>query len=233
MPGMRRSVRQKVISGAAVAVLLGGACFAAVSAVGQGNGHERAGARHLHPRDIEAAAAYLGVSSQQLAREAQSKSLAQVAEAHSGKSAEGLTEAIIASRRARLQKLAARLPGRVRAEVSRPARGAAASRGPRALRLFTAPGHLGAAAARYLGLEPAQLRRRLRAGDSLAQIASEIPNRSQASLVAALVAAKQRRIAARLATRQVTPKWVARREARLRTRMDRLVERKFAVSRKP
>src|ERR1041385_1521491 len=126
MPGMRRSVRQKVISGAAVAVLLGGACFAAVSAVGQGNGHERAGARHLHPRDIEAAAAYLGVSSQQLAREAQSKSLAQVAEAHSGKSAEGLTEAIIASRRARLQKLAARLPGRVRAEVSRPARGAAA-----------------------------------------------------------------------------------------------------------
>lgn len=239
MLGMHRSARQKVIAAAAAAVLLGGAAFAAVSATGQGDGHPRARGLHalrLHPRDIEAAAAYLGVPSEQLARELAGKSLAQIAEASPGKSAQGLTDAIVASRRARLAKASAVLPKRVQAEVSRtggPAGTGASSRGPRTLAQFTSPGHLGSVAAGYLGLTSAQLRGRLRSGESLAQIAEAVPGRSKDGLVAALVAAKQKRIATAVASGHVTRHSGERREQRLRRRMDALSERKFAGARKP
>ena len=88
---VQRSVRQKVVAGAAVAVLLGGASFAAVSATGQGGGraskHERHSARRLRTRDVAAAATYLDTSPASLASELRTgKSLAQIAAAHgSGK----------------------------------------------------------------------------------------------------------------------------------------------------
>jgi hypothetical protein len=230
---MPRSVRQKVIAAAAVAVLLGGVSFAAVSATGESNGRGWPRAHslhHLRPADLQAAAGYLGVSSEQLAHELSSKSLAQVAEAHSGKSAQGLVEAIVAARRARLAKVSATLPKRVQAEVSRTVEPGAPSSHARVLSLFTAPRHLGAAAAGYLGSTPTQLRTQLRAGESLAQIARATPGKSKAGLVAALVAAKQKRIAAHVATHRLTQARAARRERRLRARIDVLVERKFAGS---
>lgn len=239
MLGMSRSVRQKVIATAAVAVLLGGAAFAAVSATGQGSGHTRAGNRHavhrVRPRDLQAAAAYLGVPSTQLERELGSKSLAQIASEHGGKSEQGLTEAILAARRARIAKVSAALPARVKAEVSRSGvtAPAAALRGHRALALFTAPGHLGAVAAGYLGIVPAQLRDRLKAGESLAQLAEAAAGKSKEGLIAALVAAKQQKLANALAGRNVAPSSAERRERRLRKRMNALAERKFAGSRKP
>jgi hypothetical protein len=127
MPAVQRSVRQKVVAGAAVAVLVGGASFAAVSATGHGNrngngdGHRRKHARHSHSarrlrtRDLAAAASYLGTTSGSLASELRTgKSLVQIAAAHgSGKTASGLVEAIVAERRARLQKTSANLPARV------------------------------------------------------------------------------------------------------------------------
>jgi hypothetical protein len=118
MFAVQRSVRQKVVAGAAVAVLAGGASFAAVSATGQGNGHVRKhaaghshGARRLRTHDLAAAASYLDTSPASLTTELRTgKSLAQLAAAHgSGKTASGLVEAIVAERNARLQKTSANL----------------------------------------------------------------------------------------------------------------------------
>jgi hypothetical protein len=119
MLAVQRSVRQKVVAGAAVAVLVGGASFAAVSATGQGNGHARKHARHrghrLPKRDLAAAAAYLGTAPASLASELRTgKSLAQIVATHgSATTASGLIEAIVAERRARLQKTTANLPKHV------------------------------------------------------------------------------------------------------------------------
>jgi hypothetical protein len=49
-------------------------------------------------------------------------------------------------------------------------------------------------AADYLGLSVAQLRRELRSGKSLAQVAGATPGRSEAGLIEALVAARQARL---------------------------------------
>jgi hypothetical protein len=127
MLAVQRSVRQKVVAGAAVAVLVGGASFAAVSATGQGNAHAHAHkhARHrvhrLRTHDLAAAAAYLGTAPASLASELRTgKSLAQIVATHgSAKTASGLVEAIVAERTARLQKTTANLPKHVQHLVSR------------------------------------------------------------------------------------------------------------------
>ncbi|HEY5389939.1 MAG TPA: hypothetical protein VIJ83_05235 [Solirubrobacteraceae bacterium] len=241
MLAVQRSIRQKVVAGAAVAVLIGGAAFAAVSATGQGNGraskHARHSAHRLRTHDLAAAASYLGTSPGSLASELRTgKSLAQIAAAHgSAKTASGLVEAIVAERKARLQKTAANLPARVSAEVARPGApsdGPVRSRaaGASALALFTAPGHLGATAARYLGVSLAQLRSELHGGKTLAQLAAATPGKSQDGLAAALVAAKQQRsarAAARTASRDVSPARSKRRAERSQKRVERLLARKF------
>jgi hypothetical protein len=117
MPGVQRSLRQKVFAGAAVVALLAGGALAAVSATGQKNTHkdrntvrqarlaDRAGGagRIGHAHDLASAAAYLGVSSARLEGELRAgKTLAQVADATSGKSAAGLIEALVAAKRERL-----------------------------------------------------------------------------------------------------------------------------------
>ena len=109
MVEVRRSVKQKVVVGAAVAALLAGGSIAAVSATGQSNRARapRQGATTAlhrgHARDLAAAAAYLGISPAQLTGELSSgKTLAQIADASAGKSAAGLTEALVAARKARL-----------------------------------------------------------------------------------------------------------------------------------
>jgi hypothetical protein len=107
MRKMRRSLREKVVGGAAVAVLLGGGAFAAVSATGQGDGHSRTHARqpigYVRAREISAAASYLGISTAVVARELRSgKSLAQLAAATAGKSQDGLVAALVAARQRRI-----------------------------------------------------------------------------------------------------------------------------------
>jgi hypothetical protein len=239
MSRVQRSLRQKVVGGAAVAVLLGGGALAAVSATGQGNGHAGRHAsdrvRRVHARDIDAAASYLGVPTAALANELrEGKSLAQVAAASAGgKSAGGLVAAILAERKARLAKTAANLPKRVSAEVQRPgATGARAARahGVSALALFAAPGHLGDSAARYLGVSLTQLRSDLRAGKTLARLAAATPGKSEDGLLAALVAARQQRIAARVGSSTVARAHAKRREEHLQERIGALTERKFARS---
>jgi hypothetical protein len=245
---MRRSVKQKVVAAAAVAVLLGGAAFAAVSATGQANSHAgkhaRHGARRLRTHDLSAAASYLGTTTAALAGELSSgKSLAQIAAAHGdGKTASGLVEAIVAERKARLQRTAANLPSRVSAEVARPGgpsaglAGAGGS-GPAALAMLLAPKHLGASAASYLGVSLAQLRSDLEGGKTLAQLAAATPGKSSDGLIAALAAAKLQQLAARAARASSHRSAAGHRSSdarskqqagRLQKRIDRLVARKFA-----
>ncbi len=233
-------MRQKVIAGAAVAVALGGGAFAAVSATGQGDGNRRVHARHgahrLQPHDLIAAAAYLGISTGRLESELSSSgSLAQVAQAHGGKSAQGLIDAIVAARKTRLAKVAAGLPGRVAAEVNAPARLGGGSAEPRAgaLGAFAARRSLAATVAGYLGIAPSDLRRDLRSGKTLAQIADTTPGKSSTGLVDALVAARKERLAHGLAAGKLSKARVARSQSRLDKRMNALVTRKFARAGKP
>jgi hypothetical protein len=224
---LRRSARQKVFAAAAVAVVIAGGAFAAVSATGQGNGQRRIHARHgvhrLHQRDLTAAAGYLGISTEQLEHELNSSgSLAQVAQAH-GKSTQGLIDAIVATRRTRLAEVAARLPGRVGTEVNDPARL------PRA----AAAGSLRLAAGGYLGITPSQLRDELRSGRTLAQIADATPGKSSAGLRGALVSARKARLARGVAAGKTTRERAARSEQRLDKRMSALLQRKFGRTGKP
>jgi hypothetical protein len=149
MVGVWRSVKQKVVGVAAVAVLLAGGAIAAVSATGQSNSRGDARAdcashrRHAHERDLAAAAAaYLGVSHASLNAQLRSgKTLAQIADATAGKSTARLVDALVAARRsgladataagrltqARLAKRVARLDKRMNALVQRRFTGARSS----------------------------------------------------------------------------------------------------------
>ncbi|HTA06556.1 MAG TPA: hypothetical protein VK774_09355 [Solirubrobacteraceae bacterium] len=240
MPAVGHSVRQKVVAAAAVAALLAGGAFAAVSATGESNGHPHRGhaVHRLRAQDVAAAAAYLGLSPQQLdAQLDSSKSLAQLADARSGKSEQGVIDAIVAARRARLAKTSANLPKRIGAEVKRPiveagAHGVAGARSKRTalgmLGRFTASGRPGAIAAHYLGIAPARLRFQLHSGETLAQIASATPAKSSAGLLDALVAAKTKRLAGARPADAATRARLARKTKRVHKRMQVLLARKFA-----
>src|SRR5689334_9751945 len=104
---MKRSLRQKIFLAIAVAAVLAGGAIAAVAAT-RGGGHH-------HPSGpLAAAAGYLGVSTSELRGELRSgKSLAQVANSTSGKSAKGLVEAVVTSERSRLSSALADVPRRV------------------------------------------------------------------------------------------------------------------------
>src|ERR1700722_14219039 len=104
MNEMTRATRQKVIAGAAVAVLIAGGALAAVSATGQGadakRGARHAGAARARSRDLASAATYLGLSPAELSRQLRGgKTLAQIAASSGGgKSAQGLAEALEAAK---------------------------------------------------------------------------------------------------------------------------------------
>jgi hypothetical protein len=243
MVDVRRGVKQKVVIAAAGAMLLVGVSIAAVSATGQNSPRNNAAAHHdLHrgaARDLAAAAGYLGISPAQLAGELSSaKTLAQVADASAGKSAAGLTQALVAARKARLASVAAKLasassklPQRVAAEVNR-AGGPAGARhlitaAARLDALFSAPKASGAVAAGYLGVAPARLKAQLHAGETLAQAADATAGKSQAGLVQALIAPRRSRLAEATAAGRLSKARHSKRLAGLQKRMSALVQRQF------
>lgn len=246
MISMRRSVKQRAVATTAAAVLLAGGGVAAVSATGQSNPSRRAGARHgLHARararvrELAAAAVYLGLSPSQLAgRLSGGETLAQVADATPGKSAAGLTQALVATGRAKLANASANLPRRVAAEVNRPggpaggARNAAggrrATRASRIAALFSRPAAPGSVAAGYLGVSASQLHAELSSGKTLAQVADATPARSEAGLIGALVAARRAKLAAAVTAGRLAPARQAMRVAALDQRFAALVQRPFA-----
>jgi hypothetical protein len=237
MNAMTRAMRQKVIAGAAVAVLVAGGALAAVSATGQGADAKR-GARHaaaarVRSRDLAIAATYLGLPPAELSRQlAGGKTLAQIAAGSGGgKSVQGLTEALEAAKRAKLAKLAANLPKRVSAEVQRPGGPGGGPRlSPRARLhvLFSRRRRLADAVLAYLSTTRAQLEHELISGKTLAQVAAATPGKSAGGLVDAIVAAAQRRPAVAAAHSHVSAAQRASHEARLRRRATRLTQRRFA-----
>jgi hypothetical protein len=245
MVKVRRSVKQKVVIAAAVAALLAGGSIAAVSATGQSNPPKHArNHRHLHrgrARDLATAAGYLGVSPAQLTSElATGNSLAQIADATSGKSAAGLTEALVAARKARLSTVAARLPKRIAAEIDLAGGPGAAGKSATARRLharhgaariaalFASPSRAGSVAASYLGLSASQLKAELASAKTLAQVADATPGRSQAGLISALRKAHSAKLAHAAASGRLTPARKAQRQAMQAKRVGALVQRQFA-----
>jgi hypothetical protein len=203
--GTRRITRKGLVGTIAALALLAGATLAAVTAAQPASHHARGGA-------LSPAAAYLGVGEAQLRSEVRSgRSLAQIAASTPGRSAAGLIEAIVAARKSRLQAQLASLKTRVTAQVERGHTGRGARRA--------------SVVAGYLGLDRRALVAKLRSGMTLAQIADSTPGRTRAGLVAALVAARTKALAAKVAAGELTQAQEQRRLALLPQRLERLVER--------
>jgi hypothetical protein len=183
-----RPFKRKLLLALAACAVLAGATTAVVMAAQPSS--RSSSAAHPHRGGLLASAAgYLGVTPVQLRSELRSgRSLAEIANATTGKSAAGLIAAVEAAQHAKLAALAASVPARVTAEVNAPRH--------RNRRL--------AAAAGYLGISAAQVRSELRSGHTLAQLAAASPGRSQAGLVEALVAARKTALAAEVAAGTIT-----------------------------
>jgi hypothetical protein len=235
---MNRSSKQKLAARAAVVAILAGGAVAAVTATRQGPSYTPAAARHSAQlparRGLAPAASYLGMTVAQLQGDLESgKTLAQVADARTGRSANGLIQALVAERQQKLAAASASLTKRVTAAVNRVggpgSRAASVLRGSRTAlrpawrRLFAARSRLGFVAASYLGIPAPELQRDLRSGETLAQVAKATGGRSEAGLIEALVAARRTRIAAALASGNLAPAKASAIGARLTRRMAKLV----------
>jgi hypothetical protein len=192
---MTRRLKRKLMIGVAVIAVLAGVTAAVVMAAQPAAHHRRGGT-------LATAAGYLGVSAAQLRSELRSgRSLAQVADATSGRSEAGLIAALEAAGRERLSAAAAKLPSVITAEVDRNGGPANARAGGR---LRRGHGRTLTAAAGYLGVSAAQIRSQLRSGKTLAQIADAIGGRSEAGLIQALVAARKAALASRVSAGKIT-----------------------------
>jgi ribosomal protein S13 len=174
---------------------------------GAGPDHHGPGFRHS---DLADAASYLGISQTALETALQSgKTLAQVADATSGKSAAGLIDALVTAEKSELaaavkageltqaqaDQLTANLKAHETAEVNGTFRGHGPG-GPGDRHGGHGHGDGLAAAATYLGITQNALLTQLQSGKTLAQIADATSGKSTAGLVAALVAAEKTELAA-------------------------------------
>jgi hypothetical protein len=222
---MYRSTRRNLAAGAAVAVFVGGGALAAMAATGHGPLGASQVTRRAHGRRVSGAlaraAGYLDVSPAQLRADLKSgKTLGQVADATPGKSQAGLIEALAAVGRRQLAASAASLTDRVTAEVRRPYGPGGLARGA----LFNARV--------YLGLSPAQLRGDRRSGMTLGQVAAATPGKSQAGLIAALVAARSEALAAAVSAGTLTKAQEDKRVSDLSQRVTVLVDRKPSAAKR-
>lgn len=140
---------------------------------------------------LSAAATYLGISQTELRADLQKgETLAQVANATSGKSASGLIDALVAAAKshgATDPNLTAHITAFVNGTA--PPSGPGFGHGP-------GPGPDLQAAATYLGISADTLRSDLQAGKTLAQVADATSGKSATGLIDALVAAAKTRITA-------------------------------------
>jgi len=168
-----------------------------------------------HGADLySAAATYIGITVDQLRTElGTTKSLADVAVAH-GKTRDGLIQALMAAEQTNITTLVDQ-------------KGAPQGRGP------GGPGRPGdrgvigdsfAAAATYLGTTTADLRTKMQAGQTLAQIAAATAGKSRDGLVAALTADAKAKIAAAQAAGTITADQATQLGNGLADRIARLVD---------
>lgn len=206
---------------AAAAFLPGGSAPAAISqvwdqTVGQmfGNGLGSKGSY------VTAAANYIGITEAQLRTElGTDKSLADVAIAH-GKTRDGLIAALTAAQQ---QDIATLVDQKGIGARPNPANGPGPGfgRGPG----DRVTGDSEAAAAAYLGTTEADLETKVRAGQTLAQIANATAGKSRDGLVNALVADATAKIDAAQKAGTVTADQATQLKANLSTRIAQLVDR--------
>jgi hypothetical protein len=213
---------------AAAALLPGGSGPAAVTqvwdqTVGQLFGHGP-GSKGSY---LTAAAAYIGITEAQLRTElGTDKSLADVAVAH-GKTRDGLIAALAAAQQ---EEIATLVDQKGIGARPNPAGGPGFGRGPGG-KVVT--GDSLAAAAAYLGTTEADLHTKLRAGQTLAQIANATAGKNRDGLVNALVADATARIDAAQSAGRITADQATQLKANLSTRIAELVDTTGPVPGRP
>jgi uncharacterized coiled-coil protein SlyX len=214
-----RGRSKKALAAAGVTLAVAAGAGGAVAAGGNG--------RHGHPGPA-AIASYLGLTTAQLREQLRSgKTLAQIAVAQ-GKTVSGLEAAIYADVQAHLDKavaggrlssaqeqaLLARLKARLDDVVNHAFPALARPLRPR----------LGGAVATYLGVTPAELRTELRAGKSLAQIATA-HGKTAAGLKSAILDAVKARLDKAVASARLSAAQEQTILDRLSAHLDQLVNR--------
>jgi hypothetical protein len=182
--------------------------------------------------DLADAAAYLGISESDLVAKLQSgKTLAQIANATSGKSASGLIDALVAAEKkeiasavasgrltqAQADQISSDLTQRItdRVNATGHPRGHGGPGGPR---------DVFAAAATYLGISQDALITDVRAGKTLGQIADATSGKSKAGLVAALVAQEKAELAQAVTDGRLTQAQANDLATRIQDRITKLVD---------
>ncbi len=167
------------------------------------------------PNVFATAATYIGISEADLRTElASGKSLADVAVAH-GKTRDGLIAALVQASTTQIATL-------VDTKNPFPAPPAGGRGGPGAMRVMGGD-HLSAAAT-YLGLTEADLRTKLQAGQTLAQIADATAGKSRDGLIQALVAAETAEIDQAVKDGKITADQATQIKANLTTRITQFVD---------
>lgn len=191
--------------------------------------------------ELAAAAAYLGISEDALVTELESgKTLAEVANATSGKSASGLVDALVAQEKSELaqavkdgrltQAQADQLQQSLEQRVTDRVNGTGFGRGPGGPGFGVhghGPGGDLAAAATYLGISQDALVADLRSGKTLGQVADATAGKSKAGLVAALVAQEKAELARAVTNGRLTQAQADRLSAVLEQRITNLVDGTF------
>jgi hypothetical protein len=201
-------------------------------------GHGGPGAFRGHGDGLAAAATYLGLSPSDLLAQLRSgKTLAQIADATSGKSESGLVDALVADAKDRLaqavedgeltqaradaigRELRQRITDRVEHTGPRPG---FAPGGPQ-----HGPGDPLSVAAAYLGLSQADLLTQLDSGKTLGEVAAATAGKSKAGLVAALVAQEKSELAQAVAEGRLSQAQADELASRLDDRVTHLVDGDF------
>ncbi|HEY4918100.1 MAG TPA: hypothetical protein VIH92_14400 [Solirubrobacteraceae bacterium] len=192
---MRRRLERRFWIGVALIAVVAGATAAAVMAAQPAATHARRHSSHSRHSDktdlLAVAASYLGATPAQVRSELQSgKSLAEIADTTSGKSAPGLIQTLEAAAKKKLHAAAARLSEKITAKVDEHVDGD----GSPAVHAATG----------YLGLSVSQLRQDVRSGKTLAQVANSTSGKSEAGLIGAIVAARKAALAADVSAGKIT-----------------------------
>jgi hypothetical protein len=167
---------------------------------------------------LTAAATYIGITEAELRTElGTDKSLADVAVAH-GKTRDGLIAALAAARQ---QEIATLVDQKGIGARPNPAGGPGFGRGPGGKDVT---GDTDEAAAAYLGTTEADVETKLRAGQTLAQIANATPGKNRDGLVNALVTDATAKIDAAQTAGRITADQATQLKANLSTRIGQLVD---------
>ncbi|HET7137336.1 MAG TPA: hypothetical protein VFI04_03195 [Gaiellaceae bacterium] len=187
-----------------------------------------------HGGDLAAAATYLGISQSDLMTQLRTgKTLAQVAEATSGKTAGGLVNALVAVAQAQLAqavtdgKLTRAQADRIQQDLKQRTTDRVNHTGPGPGDRHHGPDDALAAAATYLGSSQTDLMTQLRSGKTIGEIADGTAGKSKSGLVSALVAQEKNELAQAVKDGRLTQAQADRVTAGLEDRITHLVDGDF------